>query len=101
VSDSDVECYSEADNPAECRIRPEHLKRFRKACNELNAVMRRIQEYEPEARYYLQEDMLLLMTGPSHSDIGGLHPHSNHRSEPLRENVADGVELVGSIGGAW
>jgi hypothetical protein len=54
--------------------------------------MRRIQEYEPEARYYLQEDSMLLMVGPSHDD---------EREQPLLENEADGVVLIGSSGGAW
>jgi len=81
----DVECSN--------RILPKHLKRFRKACSELNAVMRRIQEYEPDANYYLQEDRLLLLVGPSHDDY--------RDGSPLRENEVDGVRLVGSSGGAW
>jgi hypothetical protein len=69
------------------------IRKFKRACAMLNAVVREARETCPGANLYLAEDQMNLMRGPSHDD--GYNPYALH------ENVVCGVHIVGAGGGDW
>ena len=69
-----------------------HRNRFAKHVRALNKLLEEIQEYEPEAEYYLACDTLNLMIGPSHEGSRGV---------AHQERVACSMTLVRSDGGDW
>jgi hypothetical protein len=78
--------------PAEDRIKPEDHRAFERAVAALNRLIERVRKYEPEANYYLANDTLNLMVGPSHEGASD-HPH--------HERVATSQLLHRSGGGDW
>lgn len=75
-------------------IKPAHAKRFHKLIRELVIPLEEIRKYEPQANYYLANDCMNLMTGPTHEDM-------NEDERPLYENIAEYEILYGSDGGDW
>ena len=74
-------------------IKPEHVRRFKRYVAQLNKLMREVQEYAPEANYYLACDTLNLMLGPSHEDTPA--------SGAIYGNVGADATLYCSGGGDW
>jgi|WetSurMetagenome_2_1015567.scaffolds.fasta_scaffold884152_2 hypothetical protein len=78
-------------------IKDEHIKRFTALIGDLNTLIAQIRKYCPEANYYLQEDTMCLMTGPSHDDarlqgsLGGA----------CTDRVVAMVRMPHADGGAW
>lgn len=72
-------------------IKKRDIESFVKAANRLNAIMERIREYNSQANYYLANDTLNLMKGPSHDD----------KTDPLRDNVVESVRIKSVGGGDW
>lgn len=70
---------------------PALMRRFRRACKELNAIVKEAQKVYPGANLYLAEDQLNLLRGPSH----------DARHQACQENVLDSVWLPGAGGGDW
>jgi hypothetical protein len=81
--------------PASDRIKPEDHRAFERAVASLNRVLKRVHTYEPEANYYLANNTLNLMVGPSHGELDGLG------DDPHQERVANDVLLHYSSGGDW
>lgn len=73
------------------RIELRHQKRFDRITRQLEDLLTEVREYEPEANYYLANDTLNLMIGPSHDD----------REHALHENVALSRTIPGIDGGDW
>ena len=69
-----------------------HRRRFRRLVSELNRLREDVAKDHPGACWYLSNDTLNLMRGPSHDDRG---------QHPLYDNVLDGVTLRGASGGDW
>ena len=79
--------------PAADRIRQVHRVRFANAVKALDALLKEIRKYEPEANIYLDDDHWNLMVGPSHAPDA-------HNTEQ-RENVAWTERVSHSGGGGW
>lgn len=79
------------DEENEVEFKVAHIREFQRCVRKLNAIMDEIHKYCPKANYYLANDNLNLMRGPSHSDDGGQH----------QENVVASELLAGSGGGDW
>lgn len=75
------------------RIKSEDRRDFAKGINLLNRVLARVQEYEPEANYYLAMETLNLMLGASHEDGLGM--------KPRQDRVALDAAIWQSGGGDW
>lgn len=76
-------------------IKKRDIESFVKAANKLDSLMKRIRQYNPDAKYYLANDTLNLMNGHSHSamKLGYM--------EPLYENVVESVVIESADGGDW
>ena len=79
------------------RVRPEHRRKFGRACRALADVITAVREYEPAANLYLQEDTMYLMIGPSHDDNHEMHGLASARID----NSACSMRIPHSDGGAW
>ena len=76
------------------RIKPEHVKRFKRYANQLNKLMTEITEYNPEANLYAEDSWNLnLMEGPTHGD--------DRNQSPLHDNVVECVTVYTLGGGGW
>lgn len=74
-------------------LRPEHRRRFRRLVNVLNRLRDEVVAGDfPDACYYLANDELNLLSGPSHDDRG---------LTPFRDRVLDSTILHRSSGGDW
>jgi len=71
-------------------IRADHIARFKRYAKQLNKLMDEMREYNPHANFYLANDVLHLMRGPSHT---GHETHNEH-------SVAS-VIMTGADGGDW
>jgi hypothetical protein len=68
------------------------IMRFEYAVEELNSIMDELRKDYPKANYYLDDDNLNLMKGPS---------HEGHSAKPKKERVICGLHLKHSGGGGW
>jgi hypothetical protein len=66
--------------------------RFRRAVKALNDLRDEVLFEIPGANYYLQEDTLIFLSGPSHEGMAG-------RAQEHRELIS--ARLLGSSGGGW
>lgn len=73
-------------------IKEKDVRDFEKYANKLNDVIIRIREYPPAARYYLANETLNLMNGPSHA-----HPDLGIE----KGEVAASVLMKYTSGGDW
>lgn len=69
-----------------------HKRRFKRLVRELNRLREDVERDGFDANWYLDDDTLNLMDGPSHSETGQV---------PLRENVLIGARVVRAGGGGW
>lgn len=72
-------------------LNPNHTRRFRRLVRELNKLREDVAAEGFDANWYLDDDTLNLMGGPTHDD----------RSKPLQENVSISATLNRSGGGGW
>jgi hypothetical protein len=73
-------------------IKEKDIRDFEKCCRKLSEIMRRIQEYCPEANGYLDDDTMNLMCGPAHTGVS---------DNPMHENVVTEVSMPDFNGGGW
>lgn len=73
-------------------IKEKDIRDFEKYANKLNDLIIRIREYSPDAQYYLANENLNLMNGPSHA-----HPHLGIK----KGEVAASVLMKCTGGGDW
>ena len=76
-------------------IKPNHIKKFKKICKDLNSLISQIQKYNPEANYYLANDWLNLMKGPSHDNSNPMRIEESH------DNVVEAIRIKSADGGDW
>jgi hypothetical protein len=76
-------------------IKDIHIKEFQNICKRLNSLIRKIEKYNPEVNYYLSNDVLNLMDGPTHDDSNIMY------IVDLPENVACSVRIDKADGGDW
>lgn len=65
--------------------------KLKRQVDALNELMDDVRETYPNAEYYLSNDTLNLMSGPSHDGEG----------KPRRDRILAAVTLIGSGGGDW
>lgn len=65
--------------------------RFLRAVSALNRLLDEVKQDCPEANYYLQENVLILLSGPSHDERERAHP----------EREISSATLYFSSGGGW
>lgn len=73
-------------------LNPDHARRFRRLVRELNKLREDVAAEGFDANWYLDDDTLNLMGGPTHTENGQM---------PLQENVLISATLVRSGGGGW
>ena len=74
-------------------VPPALRRRFLRLVAALNRLREDVAKIHPEARYYLANDMMHLMSGPSHDDTPG---------EPERQDrIIESSLLHRSGGGDW
>lgn len=71
---------------------PARYRRFRRLVTGLNRLMEEIRQDWPEANYYLEEDTLIVLSGPSHEGVG-------EAPQPQRELASKNLKYSG--GGGW
>lgn len=71
-------------------VRALQIERFCKAVRSLNALLLEVKAQHPEANFYLQEDELHLLSGPSHDERGRPRPERSLVSETLRNSGGGG-----------
>lgn len=76
-------------------IKEKHRKQFLNICNKLNKLMNDIKKYNPEANYYLSNDIFNLMKGPTHTE------NNPNYIMPIFENVVESVIIKNADGGDW
>lgn len=76
-------------------IKDKDIKEFVSICGRLNRLMTKINEYNPNANYYLANDTLNLMDDIHHDD------QENWRGKPMHDNVVEEVKIVMADGGDW
>lgn len=76
-------------------IRKRDIEAFERLAERMDALLKRIQQYCPEANMYLEDSgNWNLMTSPSHDDNWG-------RATPRQDRVVTRVIVRSSGGGAW
>lgn len=89
MSTEDCGCES---NPCECKIPAHLIRKWERAAERLNAVMREIVAEVPTAQAYLACDVLHLMTGDS---------HEGYRSTTRQDRSRIDVKMTAMDGGDW
>ncbi len=75
------------------KIKAAHIKQFENGVERLNKLLAKIQEYEPNANYYLAADNFNLLKGESHA--------ADFEGTEQQENVVASVWMPNSGGGDW
>lgn len=77
------------------RIKPEHRRKYKRICKQMQELLNEIEKYEPEVNLYVEDSSNWnLMIGATHND--------NVRDTPaLHENVALCCTVHPSSGGGW
>ena len=75
-------------------IKPEHRRKYKTLCRQMNQLLADIRDYQPEANLYIEgSDNWNLMVGNTHDD--------DRQGYPLHENVALCCTVFPSSGGGW
>lgn len=78
----------------EYKLKKKHAERVSNAINELNAVMKEIKKYIPEANYYLEDTAnFMVLSGDSHDD--------DRNCTARQDRVLQHDYLMHAGGGAW
>jgi hypothetical protein len=79
------------------RLNANHVRRFERLVRELNELRADVEAEGFDANWYLDDDTLNLMGGPTHTE-DGKHALQEHA---LQENVLISARLLRSGGGGW
>jgi hypothetical protein len=82
-------------------LKPEHEKRFNELVAGLNALRASIARYFPHANYYLAEDTLHLMSGPSHGPADDEPHYGSVNTDAHPERSLCSRRIAHSSGGDW
>jgi hypothetical protein len=86
--------YIMCDGDSADRIKPEHARKYKSLCKQMQKLLDDISVYEQDVNLYVEDsNNWNLMVGPSHSD--------DRNSSDLQENVALACTVSPSGGGGW
>ncbi len=71
------------------------INKWESAVRRLDAVMKQIQDVDPDYNLYLQEETCCLLSGQSHDH------DSAHNMTARQDRVVTAIRIQGSGGGAW